>query len=95
MEYILIGCALFAGCLAGWFFARAQYSGELKAAGRTIADLRALEERLRAELTETTRIIEQERIEQARLQTRLAEAQLSLAEQKAMLDSASSQLTET
>lgn len=95
MEYLLFGCALLAGCLAGWFFARAQYSGELKAAGRTIADLRALEERLRTELAETARTIERERVEQARLQTRLAEAQSSLAEQKILLDNASSQLSET
>lgn len=95
MEYLLLGLAIVVGCLAGWFFARAQYSGELKAAGQTIDESRTLENRLRQELEEARKVFGEERIEQARLETRLAEAQTSLTEQKALLDDASSRLTET
>lgn len=95
MEYILFGCVLIFGGLAGWLFARAQYSGELRAAGLTIAEARTTEERLREELLEANRTIEQERIEQARLSTRLVETQASLAEQKTHLDNAARQLTDT
>jgi DNA recombination protein RmuC len=44
MEYLLFGCGLLAAA-SRVVLRPAQYSGELKAAGRTIADLRALEER--------------------------------------------------
>ncbi len=95
MEYLLLGLALLAGVSAGWLFARAQYSGELKASGQTITAMRAQEERLRQELDGARNAIEGERIEQARLETRLIEAQNSMSEQKALLDDAGRKLAET
>jgi DNA recombination protein RmuC len=95
MEYVLFSLAFAAGGLAGWLFARAQYSGELRAAEQANTDVRTLEDRLRRELDEARNVIEQERIEQARLETRLLETQASLSEQKAMVDDAGRKLSET
>lgn len=95
MEHFLLASALVAGCLAGWLFARVQYSGELKAAGRTMADIREMEEKLRQELEHARTTLEQERIERARLETRLAESQASLTEQRALLEDAGKKLAET
>lgn len=95
MEYLVVALAFMAGCLAGWFFARAQYLGELRAAGQTIADIRSQEERLRQEFDEARKTIEHERIEQARLETRLIETQTSLNEQRALIDDAGRKLAET
>lgn len=95
MEHLLLASAFIAGGFAGWLFGRTQYSGALKASERTIADICAREDRLRTELDEARRTVEQERIEQVRLDTRLAEAQASLAEQKALIDDAGRKLAET
>ena len=95
MEYLVVASAFAAGCLAGWFFARAQFSGELKAAGRTVSDLRTQEERLRNELDEARSAMEEERVEHARLETRLTEAQSSMIEQKALVEDAGRRLSET
>jgi DNA recombination protein RmuC len=95
MEYVLFGLAFAAGGLAGWLFARAQYSGELRAAEQANTDIRTLEDRLRRELDEARNVIEQERIEQARLETRLLETQASLSEQKVLVDDAGRKLSET
>ncbi len=95
MEHLFLAGAFVAGGMAGWFFARAQYSGELKASAKAVAENRTVEAGLRQELAEARGAIELERIERARLETRLVEAQSSLGEQKALLDSAARQLTET
>ncbi|MGD0822913.1 MAG: DNA recombination protein RmuC [Desulfomonilia bacterium] len=95
MEYLLLAVTFIIGGIAGWFFARAQYSGELKAGEKAAADSLTLESRLRQELIEARDLLEKERLERARLETRLQEAQASLTEQKVLLDNAARQLTET
>jgi DNA recombination protein RmuC len=95
MEYLFLALALIVGGIAGWFFAMAQYSGELKASEHAVAENRAVEAQLRKELAEARDLLECERLERARLETRLQEAQTSLEEQKTLLDSATRQLTET
>jgi len=95
MEYLFLALALIVGGIAGWFFAMAQYSGELKASEHAVAENRVVEAQLRKELAEARDLLECERIERARLETRLQEAQTSLEEQKTLLDSATRQLTET
>lgn len=95
MEYLFLACAFFAGGMAGWFFARAQYSGELKASAKVVSESRDLEARIRQDLTEAQKTIELERIERARLETRLVDARASLEEQRCLLDSSARQLTET
>jgi DNA recombination protein RmuC len=95
MEYLFLALALIVGGIAGWFFAMAQYSGELKASEHAVAENRVVEAQLRKELAEARDLLECERLERARLETRLQEAQTSLEEQKTLLDSATRQLTET
>ena len=95
MEYLFLALAFIVGSLAGWFFARAQYSGELKASGQAVAENRAVEAQFRQELAEARDLLECERLERARLETRLQETRASLEEQKTLLDSAARQLTET
>jgi DNA recombination protein RmuC len=95
MEYLLLAATFIAGGIAGWFFARAQYSGDLKAGEKAFAESRTLESRLRQEFAEARDLLEKERMERARLETRLVEAQASLTEQKVLLDNAARQLTET
>lgn len=95
MEYLLLAVTFISGGIAGWLFARARYSGELKALEQSLAESRALNERLRGEIAQARDLLEAERLERARLETRLQEAQASLTEQKVLLDNAARQLTET
>jgi DNA recombination protein RmuC len=95
MEYLLLLLVFIAGCITGWFFSRTQFSGEIKALDRSAAEARDKESALRQELSDARNILEQERVERARLETRLQEAQASLEEQKVLLDNATRQLSET
>lgn len=95
MEYLLLALAFAAGMTAGWIFARTRYAGEMKALDLSLVQARALEDKLRGEISQARDLLEAERLERARLETRLQEAQASLNDQKVQLDNAARQLTET
>ena len=95
MEYLFLALAFASGGIAGWFIARARYAAGTAALEQSLSQSKALEESLRAEMARARNILEAERLERARLETRLTETQASLAEQKTILEGASRQLTET
>jgi len=95
MEYLFLVLAFAVGGTAGWFLARTRYAGVMNALEQSLAQSRALEESLRAEMAQARDLLEAERLERARLETRLTETQASLSEQKTLLEGASRQLTET
>ncbi len=95
MEYLFLALAFAFGGTAGWFIARTRYAGVMSALELSLAQGRALEDKLRGEITQARDLLETERLERARLETRLIETQGSLAEQKTLLEGASRQLTET
>lgn len=95
MEYLFLALAFAVGGTMGWFLARMRYTGVMSALELSLSQGRDLEEKLRGEIARARDLLEAERLERARLETRLIETQASLAEQKTLLEGASRQLTET
>ena len=83
MWYVYIVAALLAGCLLGWLLARpklAELSARCSAADGVTADLKARAAALEDQVSALRAEIEHERLESARIQTRLEEARVRLSD---------------
>ncbi|MEN6473743.1 MAG: DNA recombination protein RmuC [Syntrophaceae bacterium] len=98
MLYAYIAAAFLAGCLLGWLLARpklAELSARASAADGVTADLKARAAALDDQVSALRAEIEQERLENARGQIRLEEAQAALGAQKELLDEARVRLSDS
>jgi len=98
MLYAYVAAAFLAGCLLGWLLLRpklAELKGQVLNTDSLIKDLKDRNEALETQAAAVRSQIEQERLEHARSQTRLEEAQAALVTQKELLNEARARLSES
>jgi len=98
MLYAYMAAAFLAGCILGWLLARpklAALAAKASTDEAVIADLRARAQSLEGEIATMRAALETERLERARGQTRLEEAQNALEAQRALLEEARARLSDS
>ncbi|MDT8273957.1 MAG: DNA recombination protein RmuC, partial [Desulfomonilia bacterium] len=95
MEYVLVGSAFLVGCLLGWIGARGYSRTEGKNAEQIISQVQDQNRLLQTERDDLRQRLENDRIDRARLETRLEETQHRLTEQKALIEESARKLTDT
>jgi len=98
MLYAYMAAAFLAGCLLGWLLLRpklAELKGQALNAEAFVKDLKDRHAALESHAADLRSRIELERLERARTQTRLEEAQTALAAQKELLDEARMRLSDS
>jgi len=98
MLYAYMAAAFLAGCILGWLLARpklAALAAKASTDEAVIADLRARAQSLEGEIATMRAAVETERLERARGQTRLEEAQNALEAQRALLEEARARLSDS